>query len=253
MKIYSWNVNGFRAVTNKGNWEWLETHQPDVLCLQETKAREDQIEDAFLINNGYRCFWNSGLRAGYSGTAIYTRSLPVEAHFGIFSDGEDPEGRVTRLIFSDLDIYSVYFPNGQRGLERLSYKLDFYAQFLTVLREKIAAGRKIILCGDFNTAHQEIDLANPRENEQNSGFLPIERDAFHTFLEAGFIDIFRHTYPEQVAYTWWTYRFNARSRNIGWRIDYFLVTENLIKRVVKTDIHAEIQGSDHCPVSLVIN
>mgnify|MGYP001218881465 CR=1 FL=1 len=250
MKIYCWNVNGFRAVTRNTNWLWLQEHQPDVLCLQEVKAQETQVEDAFLQELGYRRYWNGGLRPGYSGVAVYSKIEPGGISAGIFRDGQDAEGRVIALEMPGFDLYSIYFPNGQRDHERLTFKLDFYRDFLSHLQEELANGKKIVLCGDFNTAHMEIDLANPRENENTSGFMPIERDALQTYFDAGFVDIYRQRNPDKVAYTWWTYRVNARVRNIGWRIDYFLLSPNLLEKVADTQIHADIMGSDHCPISL---
>jgi len=252
MKIISWNVNGIRAAIRNGLIGWVETNQPDVLCLQEVKAKNEQSPDQEILDLGYKKIWNSGLRPGYSGTAIYTK-LPVNSYsIGIDGDGNDPEGRVIRAEIGGLAIYNVYFPNGQRGLDRLDFKLDFYASLLKKLTSEMVENPSVIVCGDFNTAHHPIDLANPKENETNSGFLPIERTALTEYFNAGFVDVFREKYPEKQEYTWWTYRFNARVRGIGWRIDYFLAHRSLYDRIGDIKIMSEIPGSDHCPVSMEI-
>lgn len=254
MKIISWNVNGFRAILKKNFKETVYDLNPDVLCLQEIKATEKQVGEEDLNLDGYNYVWNSAERLGYSGTATYLKktlgSLNSQRGFGI--NEFDIEGRVIKTSFSGFDLYNIYFPNGQRGMDRVDYKLKFYGSLLEICNKDHAHGKGIIITGDFNTAHTEIDLANPKENENYSGFLKIERDWVTNFLDAGFVDVFRAKNPDTIKYTWWTYRFAARARGIGWRIDYFLVSKHLFEKVQSVDILDQVQGSDHCPVLLEI-
>lgn len=250
MKITTWNVNGIRAALQKGLLDWVSEHSPDVLCLQEIKARPEQIPAEGREVPGYSVDWNPAQRPGYSGVATFTRQAPLEVMYGLGDGRFDDEGRVIRSTYEDFILYNIYFPNGQRGQERVSYKLDFYARLLEDLDRLHAAGKQVIITGDFNTAHREMDLANPRENATTSGFLPEERVWIDYYLEHGFVDAFRVLYPERVQYTWWTYRFGARARNVGWRLDYYLVSEPLMSRVVDVEIHDGVMGSDHCPVTL---
>lgn len=252
MKITTWNVNGFRAVIKKGFPEWLKINAPDVLCLQEVKANPSQISEENRIFDGYSEYWNSAQRAGYSGVATYAKEIPIEWGCGLDDQRFDDEGRVIWMKYPDFILYNVYFPNGQRGKERVDYKLDFYARLLELCQQQLADGESIIITGDFNTAHKEIDLANPKQNSTTSGFLPEERIWIDTYLTHGFKDVYRDLYPEKVQYTWWTYRFGARARNIGWRLDYYLVSEGLALKVKDVLIHDDITGSDHCPVSLIL-
>lgn len=253
MKITTWNVNGIRAALGKGLKEWMGTESPDVLCLQEIKATPGQLTDEQKDFPGYSVTWNPAERLGYSGVATFCQEKPLEVTLGLGETRFDVEGRVIRTRHPVFLLYNIYFPNGQRGQERVDYKLDFYASLLNICDALHAAGENIIITGDFNTAHQPIDLRNPKENETNSGFLPEERAWVDKYLEHGFIDIYRRLYPERVQYTWWTYRMAARQRNVGWRLDYFLVSEKLAARIKDVIIHDDVQGSDHCPVTLLID
>ena len=254
MKLISWNVNGIRAVTKKIDFqEWLAAVDPDVLCLQETRATVEQVPKALREPPGYHATWNAAERKGYSGVATWSKAEPeaVETGFGI--EQYDVEGRGLMTQHPGFKLYNVYFPNGGRKLERLDYKLAFYEALLAHCDALHAQGERLIICGDYNTAHRPIDLRNPKENEMNSGFLPEERAWIDRYLEAGYRDAYRELYPEREEYTWWTYRFNARARDIGWRLDYFLVSEDLLPRVKDVVIHKDVMGSDHCPVSLFID
>lgn len=252
MKIITWNVNGIRAALGKNLKPWLFEQSPDVFCLQEIKAAPQQLTDEQRDFPGYTVIWNPAQRPGYSGVATFSKQEPLEARLGLDEERFDIEGRVICTRHDDFLLYNIYFPNGQRGYDRVEYKLDFYARLLEICDSLHAAGENIILTGDFNTAHQPIDLARPDENETTSGFLPEERAWVQKYLEHGFVDVYRRLYPERVQYTWWTYRMAARQRNIGWRIDYFLVSESLAGRVRDVIIHDGVTGSDHCPVELVI-
>jgi exodeoxyribonuclease III len=252
MKIITWNVNGIRSALNKGLREWVNQNSPDILCLQEIKARPEQIENDVRTFPGFVDYWNPAVRPGYSGVAVYTRVPPQSVEYGLGIEKFDQEGRVIKMKFDDFWLFNVYFPNGQRGQERVGFKLEFYESLLRICDELIANGQNVILTGDFNTAHREIDLANPKENVTTSGFMPEERVWIDYYLEHGFADVYRVLYPDRVQYTWWTYRFGARRRNIGWRIDYFLVTTNLMDRIIDTSISETVEGSDHCPVSLIL-
>jgi exodeoxyribonuclease III len=253
MRISTWNVNGIRAILGKGFKDWVMTESPDVLCLQEIKATEQQLTDDQKDFPGYGMIWNPAERLGYSGVATLSKSEPVEVKLGLGDARFDVEGRVVRTRYPNFLLYNIYFPNGQRGNERLGYKLDFYARLLEICDELHSGGENIILTGDFNTAHMPIDLRNPKENVNTSGFMPEERAWVDRYLEHGMADIYRRLYPERVQYTWWTYRMNARQRNIGWRIDYFLVSEKLVPQVRDVIIHDDVPGSDHCPVTIVLS
>ncbi len=250
MRLITWNVNGIRAILSKGELEWAFERRPDALCLQEVKARPEQVEETQRVRPGYQVFWNAAERPGYSGVVTYSAVLPLEVEFGLGEERFDREGRVIRTRYPEFLLYNVYFPNGQRGRERVEYKLDFYAYLLSICDELHARGERIVIAGDFNTAHQPIDLKNPEENATISGFLPEEREWVQRFLEHGFVDAYRRLYPDRVQYTWWTYRFAARRRGIGWRIDYFLVSEALLPYVKDVIVHEDVLGSDHCPVEL---
>jgi len=252
MKIITWNVNGIRAALGKNLKAWMLAQAPDIFCLQEIKATPQQLSDEQKNFPGYGVVWNPAQRPGYSGVATFSKQEPVEVWLGLDEERFDVEGRVIRTRHEDFLLYNIYFPNGQRGQERVDYKLDFYARLLEICDALHTSDEKIIITGDFNTAHMPVDLAHPRENETTSGFLPEERVWVDKFLEHGFVDIYRHLYPERVQYTWWTYRMGARQRNIGWRIDYFLVSEKLAGRVQDVVIHDDVSGSDHCPVELII-
>ena len=252
MKITTWNVNGIRAALGKGLKEWALAEAPDVLCLQETKATHLQLTDEQKEFPGYELFWNSAQRPGYSGVASFCKAKPLDVTLGLGEDQFDVEGRVLRTRHADFLLYNIYFPNGQRGHDRLEYKLDFYACLLGICDQLLSSGENIIITGDFNTAHMPIDLRHPKENVNTSGFMPEERAWVDKFLEHGFVDVFRRLYPDRVQYTWWTYLMAARQRNVGWRIDYFLVSESIAARVRDVVIHDDVLGSDHCPVTLMI-
>lgn len=253
MRIITWNVNGVRAALNKGAWEWVQSQAPDVLCLQEIKARSEQLPaEQRRSFDGYQVYWHPAGRAGYSGVATILRNPCLEATMGIGEPLYDGEGRLIQTSHPGFLLFNVYFPNGQRDHTRLAFKLDFYAHLLNLCDQLHAAGEQIIICGDFNTAHREIDLRNPKHNQTTSGFLPEERAWIDRYLAHGFVDAYRFLYPERVQYTWWTYRFGARERDIGWRLDYFLVSKGLLSRIKDVIIHSEVHGSDHCPVTLLM-
>ncbi len=252
IKIYSWNVNGIRAVLKKGFWDWFHEVSPDVLCLQETKAQPDNLTDDILQPDGYHAVWNSAERKGYSGVVTFSKKKPGSVALGLGIEKFDTEGRVIRTEHNGFDLLNVYFPNGTSGPERLQYKMEFYDAFLDHCESLRKQGKKLIITGDVNTAHKEIDLKNPKSNKKNSGFLPEERAWVDKLVAHGYVDSLRLFRPEPDQYTWWTYRANARQRNIGWRIDYFFVTEDLVKQVKDSFITPEIMGSDHCPIGLDI-
>jgi exodeoxyribonuclease-3 len=256
MKIITWNVNGLRAALGKGVPDWVQSQSPDVLCLQEVRARREQVDETALgqLENGFvHSTWNPGQRSGYSGVTTLARQEPLEVQLEVLAPEFDVEGRLICTRHPAFLLYNVYFPNGGRDHGRVPYKLAFYERLLEVCDELHKRGEGIILCGDFNTAHREIDLRNPKENENNTGFLPEERVWIDYYLEHGFVDAYRYLYPERVQYTWWTYRMNARARNIGWRLDYFLVSQSLMDRVQDVIVYDEVAGSDHCPVALLID
>jgi exodeoxyribonuclease-3 len=252
MKITTWNINGIRAALVKEAFKWLTDFQPDVVCLQEIKAKTEQIDTPFFESMGYHCVWNPAERPGYSGTGTLFKTNPLTSLFGIGIQRFDSEGRIIQSSFPDFELFNIYFPNGGEELARVPYKLEFYENLLNYCKKLMKAGKEIIITGDFNTAHKEIDLKNPKANQKNTGFLPEEREWVDRYLANGFFDIFRMLYPDLIKYTWWTYRFSARKNDVGWRIDYFLITEGLVKRVKEVVTHSEILGSDHCPVTLVI-
>jgi len=253
MKITTWNVNGIRAALDKGVADWWRIEKPDVLCLQEIKAYPGQLTMSQQAEfDGLLATWNPAQRKGYSGVATFTTVEPLETRLGMGNDLFDIEGRVIQTRFNDFILFNIYFPNGQRDQERLNYKLDFYASLLDLCDQMHAESEQIIITGDFNTAHNDIDLKNPKENQNTSGFMPVERACIDKYLEHGFVDAYRHLYPDNVEYSWWTYRFRARERGIGWRLDYFLVSESLMPIIDNVIIHGDIMGSDHCPVSMTL-
>jgi exodeoxyribonuclease-3 len=258
MRILSWNVNGIRAVEKKGFISWLQNDNPDMICLQETKAEPAQLSDelkAPLGSDGkpYHTYWASAARKGYSGTAIFTKKPPEKT--GVLGDERfDSEGRVLWADFKDFILISAYFPNSQNAGARLPYKLDFCAAILEYCQTLVKNKKNIILCGDYNIAHTPIDLARPKENEQNAGYLPEERAWMDSWTSSGFCDTFRHFHPgEEGHYSWWSYRLKARERNVGWRIDYHCVNNAFLPRVKKSIILPDVFGSDHCPVELTID
>ena len=248
IKFVSWNVNGLRAVCGKGFAEIFESFDADFVCLQETKLQEGQIDLEFL---SYQSYWNYAEKKGYSGTAVYTRRTPLSVSYGIGIPEHDREGRVITLEMEDFYLVDVYVPNSQDGLKRLDYRMNWEDDFRKYLAG-LAARKGVVVCGDMNVAHEEIDLKNPSTNRQNAGFTDEERGKMTQLLAAGFTDSWRFQHPGEVKYSWWSYRMNARERNAGWRIDYFLVSEQLRPRVLSTDILNDVFGSDHCPVTLVL-
>ncbi|MFQ6678773.1 MAG: exodeoxyribonuclease III [Fidelibacterota bacterium] len=252
MKIISWNVNGIRAVFKKGFLDWLGEADPDILCIQETKAHVEQLPKEILEDHGYYTYWHSGERRGYSGVATFSKEEPLYVQEGLGINRFDKEGRVLLTEHPNFLLYNIYFPNGQRDQERLDYKLDFYDELLPIINDQVESGHNVIVTGDWNTAHHPIDLARPKENVKNSGFMPIERERLNTYVDNGWVDTFRMLHPEPDRYSWWTYRFGARSRNVGWRIDYFFVNEGFTEQVLDADIHDNVMGSDHCPISLEV-
>lgn len=252
MKIYSWNVNGIRAIEKKGFLQWIVEEQPDILCIQETKIQLDQIESKLKDINGYKAYFSCAEKKGYSGVATYTKEEPISISYGIGIERFDSEGRILICEYSNFILFNIYFPNGQSSEDRLKYKLEFYDALFKYCDELKNKGKKIIICGDYNTAHNEIDLKNPKANSKISGFLPIERRWMDYIRERGYIDTFRYLHPEEIKYSWWSYRFNARKNNAGWRIDYHFVSENMIEDVQGAEILNEVIGSDHCPVVLIL-
>ena len=248
MRFISWNVNGIRACVQKGFADYFQQSGADIFCLQETKLQAGQIE---LQTEGYEQYWNYAEKKGYSGTAVFTRRTPLSVAYGLGIEEHDHEGRVITLEYPDFYFITVYTPNSQDQLKRLDYRMeweDAFRAYLTELNQK----KGVIVCGDMNVAHQEIDLKNPKTNRKNAGFTDEERQKMTTLLEAGFTDSYRFLYPDKVEYSWWSYRFRAREKNAGWRIDYFLVSNDLQERIQEAKIHTEIFGSDHCPIELEI-
>ena len=249
MKFISWNVNGLRACAGKGFADAFAALDADFFCLQETKMQEGQLDLSFP---GYQSYWNYAEKKGYSGTAIYTRHTPLNVTYGIGIDEHDHEGRVITMEMEQFFLVCCYTPNSQDGLRRLDYRMTWEDDFRAYL-QRLDAVKPVILCGDLNVAHEEIDLKNPKTNRQNAGFTDQERQQMTTLLASGFIDTFRTLYPEQVTYSWWSYRFQARQKNAGWRIDYFIISERLRPQLLDARIHTDILGSDHCPVELVLD
>jgi len=252
MKLLSWNVNGIRAADKKGLFNWFKKESPDILCLQEIKASPEQVPLHLRNTPGYHIFWNPAEHKGYSGVVTYTKTKPISVKTGFGIDKFDKEGRILITEYRLFTLFNIYFPNGKQGPERLDYKLKFYDTFLSYADNLKAKGKNIIVCGDFNTAHKEIDLARPKENEKISGFLPIERAWIDTFIDHGYVDTFRYFNKEPNQYTWWDMKTNARERNVGWRIDYFFVNKEFMPRVKKAFILQDVMGSDHCPVGIEI-
>lgn len=247
MKFISWNVNGIRACCDKGFRDAFKSLDADFFCLQETKMQEGQLDLSF---DGYQSFWNYAQKKGYSGTAIFTRHQPLQVTYGLGLEEHDQEGRVITLEMENFYLITVYTPNSQDGLKRLDYRMTWEDEFRAYLK-RLDAHKPVIVCGDLNVAHREIDLKNPKTNRRNAGFTDEERGKFGELLDAGFVDTFRHFYPTlEGAYSWWSYRFRAREKNAGWRIDYFLASERLTPRMTGASIHTEIFGSDHCPVEV---
>jgi exodeoxyribonuclease-3 len=255
IKFISWNVNGLRAVIKKDFFTLFRQMDADIFSIQETKIQENQMTDEMKNIEGYASYWaHATVKKGYSGVGTYSRIKPTRVNTALGVSKLDQEGRIIELDFDDFILFNVYFPNGQMSDERLQYKLDFYETFFEYTDSYRKQGRSLIITGDYNTAHNEIDLKNPKPNENTSGFLRIERDWLDRIVQNGYVDTFRHFFPETVKYSWWTYRFKARDRNVGWRIDYFFVTQDIIKKgwIKKAFIDNDIFGSDHCPIGLVL-
>ena len=250
MKLISWNVNGLRAAINKGFMDFFKQIDADVFCIQETKMQEGQAE---LILEGYYQYWNSAIKKGYSGTTIFTKIKPISVSYGIGIEKHDQEGRIITLEFEEFYMVNCYTPNSKRELERLEYRMEWedeIRKYLLALNNK----KPVIYCGDLNVAHEEIDLKNPKTNHHNAGFTDEERSKMTELLNSGFTDTFRYLYPEKEnAYTWWSYMMKAREKNVGWRIDYFIVSNSIKEKIKEAKIHSEIMGSDHCPVELEID
>lgn len=246
IRLISWNVNGLRACVGKGFEDIFRELDADFFCLQETKMQAGQLDLQF---DGYHSFWNYADKKGYSGTAIYTRHEPLSVAYGIGIDEHDHEGRVITLEMPQFYLVTVYTPNSQDELRRLDYRMQWERDFQDYLL-KLNARKPVVVCGDMNVAHEEIDLKNPKTNRRNAGFTDEEREAMTRLLDSGFVDTFRRLHPDEVTYSWWSYRFRAREKNTGWRIDYFLVSESLVPRVAEAKIHTQIMGSDHCPVEV---
>lgn len=253
MNITTWNINGIRAAMRKGIDRWIKEFSPDVICFQEIKAKPEQFDSSVFESMGYRCVWNSAERAGYSGVGVLLKKQPFEIRYGLGDPKFDHEGRVIWLSYPDFELFNIYFPNGGRSLERVPFKLEFYELLLKICDSLHNENKNIIITGDINTAHNEIDLKNPKANQKNTGFLPEERIWIDYYLHHGFIDIYRQLYPDRIQYTWWTYRMNARQKGVGWRLDYFLISQKLKEKVRDVIIHDEVRGSDHCPVTLQLN
>ncbi len=251
-KLISWNVNGIRAVEKKGFLDWLGASGADVVALQETKAHPDQLSPALLSPPGYQAAWNWAEKKGYSGTGTYTKVPARKIISGLGDKRYETEGRTLIHEFEPFVFFNIYFPNGGRGAEYVVHKLGFYKRCIEVAQEYISLGREVVITGDFNTAFAEIDLARPKENVAHSGFMPEERLGLGEFFDFGLVDTFRHLHKDLVKYSWWDMVTRARERNVGWRLDYFLVSPNLKDRIVAADIHDDIMGSDHCPVSLTL-
>jgi exodeoxyribonuclease-3 len=250
MRIYSWNVNGIRAVARKGFLKWIDEEQPEVLGLQEIRIQDEQLKDKLRNIDGYYSYFNFGEKKGYSGVAIYTQTKPIDVWYGLGRERFDKEGRVIAAEFEDFVLLNIYFPNGKSSKKRLNFKLDFYDAVLEYAEELRDNSKELVICGDYNTAHHPIDLKNPDANKTTSGFLPIERDWLDKLEEHGYIDTYRYFYPDKETYSWWSYRTKARERDAGWRIDYNFISEGLEDNLESADILTDVMGSDHCPVTV---
>ena len=253
IKILYWNANGIRAVYKKGFLKWLYKESPHILCIEETKANPEQLGNDLREPEGYLVYWNWAEKKGYSGVATFSQKEPLRIKYGFGVNRFDSEGRVIITEYADFSLFNVYFPNGKASKERLDYKMDFYEAFLDFISPMLRENKRLVVCGDFNTAHREIDLARPKENEKVSGFLPIERAWMDKFVEHGFTDTLRHFNKEAGQYTWWDQKTRARERNVGWRIDYVFVSANLLGSLSRAFILPEVMGSDHCPVGIELD
>ncbi len=253
INLISWNVNGIRAVAKKGFFDWFRQTGPDILCIQETRAQEEQLASSLRYIEGYKAFFSNPERKGYSGVALYTKIPPLDVRYDIGVEEFDREGRTILAEFEDFMLLDIYFPNGNASKERLDYKMDFYDRILNMVDDFVAEGKNVIICGDVNTAHREIDLARPKQNEKRSGFLPQERAWIDTLLDHGFIDTFRLFNSQEDHYTWWDLKTRARERNVGWRIDYFFANQGMKENIEAAYILPDVMGSDHCPVGLTVS
>ena len=253
MKIVTYNINGIRAALRKGLDEWLKSTDPDVVCLQEIKAREEQFDSSIFTNLGYHSYWNSAQKPGYSGTAILCKEKPIKVTFGMNHENYDNEGRVMRVDFETYSVISVYMPSGSSGDSRQVFKMTFLEDFYKYIYELIQQVPHLIIAGDYNICHKAIDIHNPHRNQKTSGFLPEEREWLSSFIDLGFIDTFRHFNQEPHHYSWWSYRANARVKNLGWRIDYLLATQSMESRLNGAEILSQARHSDHCPVLLELS
>ena len=250
IRLLSWNVNGLRAAYKKGFLDWFNSEQPDIMCLQETKAMKEQLPSELQDVAGYHTYYSSAEKKGYSGVAVYSKEKPLDVKTGIGIEKFDSEGRFLILEYKNFVLFNIYYPNGKARAERLKYKMDFYEAFLEYANALKRKGKKIVVCGDVNTAHKEIDLARPKQNQKTSGFLPEEREWIDKFLNDGYLDTFRMFNDEPENYTWWDMVTRARERNVGWRIDYFFISESLKKNIESAFIMKDVMGSDHCPVGI---
>ena len=250
MRLLSWNVNGLRAVYKKNFIEWFDQQQADIYCIQETKSHLDQLPEKLNKRPDYHSYFAQAERKGYSGAALWSQLKPQKISYQLGIPRFDTEGRLIRADYLDFILFNVYFPNGKASAERLQYKMDYYETFLKQMDDLLRQDKRIIICGDVNTAHQEIDLARPKENEKVSGFLPIEREWIDRLIRLGFIDTFRHFNSEAGHYSWWDYKTKARERNVGWRIDYFFISKNLENHLKAAFIQSDVLGSDHCPIGI---
>lgn len=251
MNIYTWNVNGLRAAVKNGFMDWFAATDADIVCLQETRLLPEELPKGVVFPDSYHLFWNPAEKRGYSGTATFTKIKP-ESVTGLGIEAFDIEGRVQLVNFKEVTVINTYWPNSQDERKRLPYKLDFCEAIASKMDELVAAGRHVILCGDYNIAHEPIDLARPKQNENSAGYYIEEREAMTSFLKRGYVDVFRHLYPEEVKYTWWSYRGRARANNVGWRLDYHCVNSAFMKQVQDIRLCNDVTGSDHCPVELTL-
>lgn len=251
LEILSWNVNGYRAVLRNGFTDWFQRAKPNILCLQEVKAEPEQLTEPERAPKGYAAFWNPAKKKGYAGTATFTKLEPLSVS-GIGQSEFDDEGRVQVLEFKEFTLINAYFPNSQPERKRIEYKINFCRAMQKLCNRLVKSGKNVVLCGDYNIAHTEIDLARPKQNVESPGFLPEERAEMTKFLKAGYVDTFRHFHPEPGHYSWWSYRSNARENNVGWRIDYHCVNRDFMDRIGGAKIHSDVHGADHCPVAVTI-
>lgn len=250
MNIISWNVNGLRAVMKKDFIPWIKEENPDILCIQETKLQEETLDDEARNIEGYYSYFSFAEKKGYSGVATYSKEEAISVAHGIGIEKFDKEGRIVITEFKEFTLLNIYFPNGQMSEDRLNYKMEFYDAILEYCNNEVSKGKKLLICGDYNTAHTPQDIKNAKANEKTSGFLPMEREWLDKFISNGYTDTFRYINPEMVKYSWWSYRFKARERNTGWRIDYHFVSNNLLDKVKGAEILNEVFGSDHCPITI---